>query len=102
MRPRRHPRADVHSDATDIAPDELALPGVEPGPDGQPEQAGDRVADGACAPDRSGRAVECREKAVADALDLPAPEAVQLVPDHRVVALQQVPPPPVAQLGGPL
>ena len=62
-------------------------------------QAGHLLADGAGAADRPGRAVEGGEEAVAHRLHLAAAVQGELAPDRGVVALEQLPPAAVAELG---
>ena len=66
---------------------QLALPGVDPGADGQ-TQRGDALDDVGRAADRPGRAVEGRQKAIAVGLDLVAAPARQPGADQLIVVLE--------------
>src|SRR4051812_29625895 len=73
---RGHACTRVDGNAGDVAVVELALAGVEPGTNREPERH-HAVADGGRAPDRASRAVEGREEAVAGRVDLVAAEALE-------------------------
>jgi hypothetical protein len=89
------PRADVNSNAPDLAVHELALPGVEAGAhlDGEFAHA---LPDRASAADRSRGAVEACEESVSGRVELPAAEAGELGTDASVVAGDQPSPAPVS------
>ena len=93
---RAHTRADVHADV--IAAD-LALAGVQPGPHLAAKRL-HRVADRHRAADRSLRAVEHREEAVARSVHLAASKAGELRADDGVVRIKQRMPVTVADLRG--
>jgi protein kinase-like protein len=93
----RHPGADVHGDAPDRVAGHLDLTGVQARPDLDAERL--YAADGGGrAPDGAARTVEHGEEAVTGRVDLAPPETGQLTAHERVVALEQVPPRPVAVL----
>src|SRR5262245_42486742 len=73
----RHPRPDRDRDAGDLLVDDLALAGVEPGAELEP-QLGHRVPDRARAADRTRRPVEAGEEPVARRVQLDAAVAGQL------------------------
>src|SRR6266581_4701649 len=68
LRQRRDARADVDSDAAKLRPHHLALAGMEPGADLEPE-APDAVADRARGAYTPSRPVEGREETVARCVD---------------------------------
>jgi hypothetical protein len=88
----------VHRDAAELAVDPLALPGANSRADLDAERA-HRIADRTRAADRSGRAVEGREEAVAGGVDFVAAEPRELAPNLGMVRLQEVAPGAVSQLG---
>src|SRR5881392_2647777 len=85
----------MDGDAADV----LALARVQAGANADPRSVG-RLEDRASATDRARRAVERREEAVADRLDLATLEAAESLSDPALVALEQLSPALVAQLGG--
>ena len=91
--------ADVHADPADVVAADLALTGVQPRPHLDAERL-HRVADRHRAADRSLRAVEHREEAVARCVHLAAAKARELRPDDGVVRVEQCVPVTVADLGG--
>src|SRR5207344_509465 len=92
-------RTDVDGDAGHLPVGELDLSGVQPGPDVQSERT-HGLDDRARAPDRPRRPVEGREEAVARRVDLVPVEARELVANGRVVLLEEVAPPTIAELRG--
>jgi hypothetical protein len=90
----------VHADPTNVITADLALTGVQPGAHLEAERL-HRVADRHRAADRSLRAVEHREEAVARRVHLAAPKAGQLRPHDGIVRIKQRMPIPVADLCGP-
>src|SRR5262245_32053327 len=95
---RRDPGPGVDGDPSDLAVDELALARVQPGAYVDAELAhtvDDRLGatDGAC------RAVERGEEPVAGGVHLAAASACELPTDNRVVALEQLAPTGIAELG---
>ena len=99
-----HACCDVNRDAGDVATpasvavrvaDQLDFAGVQPDPDLDPERAY-RLGDGQGAADRAGGAVECGEHAVAERLDLAAPEPGELVAKHVILRVEEVAPSAVA------
>lgn len=91
--------SNVDGDAADIAPHQLALAGMQPGPDRQAIVVGP-IANGAgAAADRAGGPIEGGQKAVASCLDLVASVATEFMTDGRIVPGQHVAPAPVTQLG---
>jgi hypothetical protein len=87
----------VHGDAGRLAVHELAFAGVQADPHLEPE-LGQRVDDGATAADGPGRTVEGGEEAVAGRVHLVPAKAhqLQLAAHELVVALEGLPPRPVA------
>src|SRR5262245_14271633 len=81
----RHAGTRRHRDPTQLSLDPLALAGVEPGTDLQPERA-NCLPDRQRALDRAAGAVERREEAVAGGVELLAAEPRQLGPHDGVVA----------------
>src|SRR5204863_2275452 len=79
----------------------LHLTRVQAGPDLDAE-VGYGIADRTCATDGPRRAVEGGEEAVPSRVDLQAAEPLEEPPDVRVMVLQQVTPPAVAELSGPV
>src|SRR5205823_5348434 len=97
----RDARADVHRESGELVPHELAFPCVEACTYLEPEfphPGADRLR----AADRANRAVELGEESIAGRVDLLAPEARQLLPHERVVALDELAPACVAELREPL
>ena len=93
-------RADVHGDPADVVAADLALAGVQPGAHLDAERL-HRVANRHRAADRSLRAVEHRQEAVARRVHLAAPKAGELRPDDGVVRIEQRMPVTVADLRRP-
>src|SRR4029453_9834668 len=93
-------RANVGGDAPALAVDEVPLAGLQPGSHFEPEFA-KAFADRAGAVDRSCRAIECCEEAIARGVHLPATELPKLRPNGLVMFLQQFSPGTVAELGRP-
>ena len=87
---------DVDGYASDAARILDAFRGVQPGPHGQPELA-ERNRDLGRAPHGRCRRGEGCEEAVADVVDLTAAEALQQVPNLRVVGSQQKGPATIAE-----
>src|SRR5947207_3053428 len=79
-RRRRDSRADVHGDAGDLLPRNLAFARVEPGANDETE-SGDRIADRLSAADRASRTIKGGEEAVPRRVDLPPAKLDELVPD---------------------
>ena len=88
------------ADPADVVAADLALAGVQPGAHLDAERL-HRVADRHGAADRSLRAVEHREEAVARRVHLAAPKAGELGPDDGVVRIEQRMPVTVTDLRGP-
>ena len=95
---RGYPCTDIHSDARDLVSDDLALTGVETRADLQAELA-ERCRDRGGAPDRSDGSVEHREESIAGRVDLGPSETTELLADDRVMLLDHLTPPRVADLG---
>ena len=93
----RDARADVDGDSGDLAVGELDLARVEPRSHGEVEWA-HALDDRLRAADRSGRAVEGGEEAVARGVDLTTVEASELAADRGVMLFDEVPPASVADL----
>jgi hypothetical protein len=93
-----HPGGDVDGQAPDVAGDEFALAGVEPGSDMDTDLA-EFIADRTGTVDCPARTREGSEESVPGALDLLAGEAVELSPDQEVVTVEQLQPAAVAQFG---
>src|SRR5262245_41880721 len=91
--------ADVHGDTTELGSHHLTLAGVEPRSDVETEPA-DALDDRAGGAHGPGGAVERRQESIACGVDLPTPEARELLADERMVGLQHVPPAPIAELAG--
>jgi hypothetical protein len=91
--------ADVDGEPGDLVVPELDLPGVQAGPDREPER-GHAAGDRARAPDRPGRAVEGGEEAIARGVDLAPPEAPELAADEVVVSVEEVSPAAIPEGGG--
>ena len=89
----------MHGDAPNAAVEELALAGVETGPDLEPERP-HGAPDRGRAADRTRRPVEGREEAVAGHVHLVPAEARELMPDAGVMRVEELAPAPVAELGG--
>jgi hypothetical protein len=90
----------VHADTTDVVPADLALAGVQPGAHLNAERL-HRVTDRHRAADRSLRAVEHRQEAVARCVHLAAPKPSQLRLNDGVVRVEQGMPVTVAHLRRP-
>ncbi len=90
----------MHGDPADVVAADLALAGVQSGADLDAEGV-HCVANCHGAADRSLRAVERREEAVARGVHLTAAEAVSCDADDGVVRIEQGVPVAVAHLGGP-
>lgn len=88
--------ADVNGNAAHLIPHDLALAGMEPGADVDPERP-DVVGDRAGAADTARRTVEGRQEAVTGRVDFTAPEPLEITPDNGVMAVQQVAPAAVAE-----
>ena len=86
-----HGRGDVQGHAARAAARDLALAGVDPGPDPQAEVE-ELIADLQSAPNRAGRAVEDGRDALLSGLDLAAGVSREGFPHHRVVPVDQVGP----------
>ena len=89
-------RSDDDGEATRLTVDDLALAGVQARSDVESEFGHcrhDRVG----APHRTSRPVETREEAVTGGIDLAPTKADELLPDERVVALDEIAPARVAQ-----
>src|SRR4029079_8236381 len=84
---RRHPSPDRDGDPRDLAVQDLALAGVESGPNLQADPFY-RLPDRRGAPDRARRPVEAREEAVAGRVELRSPKPRKLLADGGVGALQ--------------
>ena len=82
----RDARPDVNGDTVHLAVDELALTGVQAGPNVDAEFP-NGFGDCRGAADRACRAVERGEEAVSGGVELLAPEGNELVTDQRMVAL---------------
>ncbi len=82
---------DVHRDAADLAIDPLALARVQSGAN-LDTQLAHSLSDRVRAPNRTRRAVERREEAVARGIQLGAAEAHELAADEPMVRLDQLPP----------
>src|SRR5829696_1600290 len=94
-----NPGADVHGDARQVVPAQLALTTVNAGPDLEPEVTGaDRDRPGAV--DRTSRSVEGGQEPVAGCVHLVTAVAAELAPDCCVVPVEEVVPAPVAFGGG--
>src|SRR5262249_30431883 len=92
---------EVDGYSTNVVPALLDLPRVQPRPDVDtdlPDAPDNRFT----ATDRARRAIERGQYAVAGRVHEMAAVSRQLVADPRVVLVEQLPPAPVAQLGGPL
>jgi hypothetical protein len=99
---RRYPGADVDGDASHVVvAHQLALAGVQPRPDFDPQRA-DAVADGAGAANRPRGAVEGGEEAVPRGVDLSAPMPFELPPHDPVMGVEEGAPWTVAQCRGAL
>src|SRR5918912_3540752 len=98
---RRDPRAGVDGDPAHLPVRELALAGVEPCAELEPEAA-HAVADRARGADRACGPVEGGEEAVAGGVDLAPAVARELAADGGLVRLEQLAPAPVAELGSTL
>src|SRR5680860_392325 len=96
LRDRGHPLTNVDRHAADVVPADLDLAGVQADPDLQ-AQARSRVADGTAAADRARRPVEGGQKAIPHRLHFAALERLQLVADGRVVSIEEVLPPTIAE-----
>src|SRR5215207_3967980 len=92
-------RPDVHGDPGEVITAQLALTGVETGPNLEPEIAG-TGRDGLGTVDGATGSVESGQEAVARGLDLLPAEPVQLMTDRRVVRVQQLVPALVASGSG--
>src|SRR5262249_22731873 len=91
-----HTGADVYRDTTYLLTHQLAFPGVQPCTNLDP-QLFDGFAHGAGAANRAGWTIERRQEAVACCLHLAAIEACTLEANHRMMAITEVMPTPVAQ-----
>src|SRR5438270_12206768 len=80
VRARCHASAYVHGETTDVRAHDLALAGVQPRADLQPD-LGHRVPDRHRAADTARRAVEGGEEAVASSVDLASAEVRELPAD---------------------
>jgi hypothetical protein len=91
----------VHGDPSDLGADHLDLAHVDARPDVDAHalQAPDDL-DGTV--DRSTWLIEGGEEPVASRIDLPPSMLAELSPDEGVVSCQELPPPPISQLGGQL
>ena len=87
----------MHGDPPDLVADELALAGVEPISHAD-TQSLHYVDDGTSTPDPARRAVEGGEEAITCRIHFATPEPLELLAHHGVVALQCVPPRPIAEL----
>jgi hypothetical protein len=96
---RRDAGADVHANAADVLASKFDLAGVNPGADLDAEGL-DGVSQRARAGNRTAGAVERAQAAVADELDDRPACAADLATDDRVVAVKQIAPTLVAELGG--
>src|SRR5918911_699338 len=86
---RRHPRAGVDGDPAHLPVRELALAGVEPRPELEPESP-DRLLDRVSRPDRACRPVKGGEEAVAGGVDLATAVARELAADGGLVRLEEL------------
>jgi hypothetical protein len=86
-------------ETAEVRASDLDLTGMHAGAYLNPERP-DGVGHRQGAPDRLGRRGERGEEAVAARGDLPAPEPLELSARERVVLVEEVPPPLVAQLRG--
>jgi len=94
-------RAPMDTAMPAVAVGDLALAGVEPGPDLELEWT-ERVADRRRCENRPRRPVEGGEEAVAGRVELAALEAGELAADDSVMPLQQLPPLRVTESCRPL
>src|SRR6266540_4306667 len=94
-----HTGTDVDSHAGNVIPMQLALAGVEPRPNVDPQSV-DLVGDRAAAADPPCGSVERRQEAVPHGLDLTTVEAAELMANEVVVFLYNRPPAAVAQACG--
>src|SRR5262245_30658334 len=88
-RDRSDTSADVYRDAAELVTHDLALAGMEPGPDFQtqtPHGAHDRTR----APNRAGGTVKSRQEAVARRIDLPAAELRKVLADDTVMTIEEI------------
>src|SRR5262249_54418227 len=93
---RAHSRGDVNRDTREIVTVDLALAGMDPGPNGKARRR-EGGTDGECAAHRPGWSVERGQYAIAGVFDLAAPMLGDLPVHHRVVAREQVAPLGVTQ-----
>jgi hypothetical protein len=92
-------RRDMNGDPGEVIANQLAFAGVKTSSYLDPEVAR-LLADCASALDRPRWTVEAGEETISGLFDLATPEAPELRAHHRVVALAQLPPSAVAELGG--
>src|SRR5262245_25806837 len=83
-------------DPADLLAHDLALAGVEAGPDFEPQRS-DAVRYGAGATNGARWAIESRQEPVASGVDLATPEADKLAAHQAVVTVEQIVPAPVAE-----
>jgi hypothetical protein len=95
------PRRDVHGDSPDVAVAELDLAGVQSGADLQADPL-ELLAERGHAAERPAGAVEGGQDAITGGLDQLPVELPDQPAGQLVVDLQQLPPAPVAEPGGPL
>src|SRR6516165_8877989 len=92
------PLCEVYGDPGNIITAHLDLARVEPDTNFDLQRL-HRIPDGACALHRPPRAIERRDEAVPNGVDLPASEALQLAADHGVMGVEERTPCPVPQSG---
>ena len=89
----------MHGETPYLVPDHLALACMQSGSHFDPQFA-DRGRDGGRALDRASRTIKGGEDAIARRVDLPTSKPTERVPHQGVVALEDITPPPVAEVGG--
>jgi hypothetical protein len=89
----------VDRDPADVTVSQLTLAHVQAGADLDPQWT-DALRDRARAPDSSGGAVEGRQEAVPGGVHLCTAVPGELAPHDRLVALEQLTPPSVAEYAG--
>src|SRR4030095_13732682 len=88
-------RTDMDGDASDIVTEQFNFSGVQAGTDFDP-QLSNRIADVAGAANRARRAIENRDKRIADRIDFASAKAGKLLPHQGVMLLKELQPGPIS------
>jgi hypothetical protein len=92
-----HASGDVHGHSRYVVAPSLDLSRVYARPNAEPEVVSDTMSDSASTFDRTGRAVEGGQRPIASSFYVDATKALKMVQDKFVIAIERLPPAPIAQ-----